>query len=138
MKILSRKKTFTIIEVLVAIFILEVGILAVGSFFASSFNITRNARTETIAANLGSGLLDETLANSFDNIQIVSGKREKYSLDQNDPFYNYEKQVDVTYIDASLNNSTAPTAMKKISVTIYWTVGTKQKTFQIVSIKTSH
>jgi len=137
MRILLAKKAFTIIEVIIAIFILEVGILGVASLFASGFKIIKNARTETIAANLGSGLLDETLANSFDNIP-VSTARERYSIEQSDPFYNYEKQIETSYIDAALNNSVTPTQMKKIVVTIYWTVGNQQKTFQIASIKASH
>jgi len=138
MKILFVKKAFTIIEVLIAIFILEVGILGVSSFFASGFKIIKNARTETIATNLGSGLLDETLANSFDNIPVGTVARQKYSPNLGDPFYNYDKQIDTTYIDEYLNNSVTPTPMKKIVVTIYWTIGNQSKTFQIATIKASH
>ncbi len=132
------QKAFTIIEILVSIFILEVGILAIGSFFTFGYKITKNARTETIASNLGAGLLDETLANSFDNISVETGVRERYSLEQDDPFFNYDKRIDANYIDATLANSTSPTQMKKITVTIYWNISGQEKTYQIVAVKASH
>lgn len=129
---------FTIIEVLIALFILEVGILGVGSLFASSFNIIKTARMETIATNLGSGLMDEMIANSFENVAVGTVARQKYSPDLASPFNNYDYQIDVSYIDGGLNPSVVPTEMKKITVTIYWKIRDNEKTFQIVSIKASH
>lgn len=135
---MKTRKAFTIIEVLVAIFILEIGILGVASFFTSGFKITRIAREETMASNLAAGLLDEEVSNSFDNIPVGAGTRTKYSTDTSSPFYNYEKKIDIAYIDADLNESASATEMKKIVATIYWTSGGSEKSFQTASIKARH
>lgn len=133
-----KKRAFTIIEVLVAIFILEIGIMGVGSFFTYSFKIIRVAREETIASNLASGLLDEEIANSFDNLLPVAGTRSKYSTDQADPFYNWDKKIDITFLDTNLNETATPTEMKKIIVTIFWKSAGSDKTFQTATIKAKH
>jgi len=135
---MKTRKAFTIIEVLVAIFILEVGILGVASFFTTGFKITKTAREETIASNLAAGLLDEEVAISFDNIPVGPGTRTKYSTDASSPFYNYEEKIDITYIDANLSDSVAATEMKKIVVTIYWINSGNEKSFQTASIKARH
>jgi len=129
---------FTIIEVLIAIFILEIGILGVASFFTTGFKITKTAREETIASNLAAGLLDEEVVNSFDNIPVAIGSREKYSIDASSPFYNYEKKIDISYIDANLADSVAATEMKKIVVTIYWINSGNEKSFQTATVKARH
>lgn len=137
MKIKS-KKSFTIIESLIAIFILEIGILGISNVYANSFKTSRVARNETIASNLASGLLDEGLANSYDSLTIAVGTKTRYSTVPSDPFYEWEKKVDVAYVDANLTEQASETNMKKIVVTIYWKEGSSDKNFQIATIKAKH
>lgn len=139
---MKSKKSFTIIETLLAIFILEVGILGISSIYANSFKISRVARNETIASNLAAGLLDEELANSYDNLSVASGEKTKYATDSSDPFYEWEKKIDIAYIgyDANKNlvEQLTETNMKKIVVTIYWKEISDEKSFQIATIKAKH
>lgn len=133
-----KKKAFTLIEVLLAIFVLEIGLLGIAGFYAQSLQITKRARNQTIASNLAAGILDEELAITYENLPTVT--RQKYSIDEANPFYNWDKQVDVSCIDASLNPLSCDDAtahMKKITVTIYWQEQT-ERSFQIATIKTEH
>ena len=129
---------FTLIEILLAIFVLEIGLLGIAGFYTYSFKITKTARMETTAANLASGLLDEQLANAYDNIAVGSGDRTPYSPDENDPFHTFDKKIDVTYVDVNLVEQTTDTHMKKIVVMIYWQVEGADKSFQTASIKAQH
>jgi len=140
MKIKTIKKAFTLIEILLAVFVLEIGLLGIASFYTYSFKITKTARNETIAANLASGLLDEVLENSYPNMVVGEGNKTAYEATPNSPFANFQKKIDIAYIDSNLSASYLPpdTNMKKITVTIYWTQDSGERSFQIASIKAKH
>lgn len=125
---------FTLLEVLIAVFILELGLLGIAGFYASSFKIIKTARNETIAANLASGVLDEQLAVSYDNIHSI--ERAPYS--SSGLFSNWDKKVDITYVDQNLAEQPGDTGMKKILVTVYWQEVTGEKSFQTATIKAKH
>lgn len=136
------RRSFTLVEIILAVFILEIGLLGVSGFYAYSLNIAKIARNETTAANLAQGLLDEELAISFDNLAVGAGTKTDYSVDPASPFANFQKQVDVAYIDASLTPSYTqiPTNenMKKITVTVFWPQNESEKSFQLATIKAKH
>ncbi len=127
---------FTLIEVLIAVFILELGLLGIAGFYASSFKIIKTARNETIAANLASGILDEQLSISYDNLQNVD--RRKYTDDGNSPFFNWDEKIEITHVDQNLAEQTEDTGMKKILVTVYWQETSGEKNFQTATIKAEH
>jgi len=134
---MKKHSSFTLIEVLLAVFILEVGLLGIAGFYASSLKIIKTARNETIASNLASGILDEQLAISYDNLEI--GQTEKnYTEDISSPFHDWTQKVEIRYVDANLNQQETETHMKKIVVTISWPEVNSQKSFQTASIKAEH
>ncbi len=135
-----RRKAFTLVEILLAVFILEIGLLGVAGFYAKSLNISKTARNETTASNLASGLLDEQLENNYSNLSVGEGTKTRYSSDSNDPFYNWHQKTDIAYIDSNLSASYSEpdTNMKKVTITIYWMENTSERTFQIASIKARH
>ncbi len=108
---MRKRSSFTLVEVLLAIFVLEIGLLGIAGFYTYSFKITKIARMETTAANLASGLLDEQLANAYDNIAVGSGERTPYSPDENDPFHTFDKKIDVTFVDVILIEQASETHM---------------------------
>ena len=140
MKSLKLKKAFTLVEILLAVFILEIGLLGIASFYTYSFRVTKIARNQTIASNLASGLLDDESAIAYDNLQVLAGSREKYSAIEGDPFYNWDKKIDISYIDSNLVESYSgpDTNMKKILVTIFWQEYGHEKSFQTATIKAKH
>lgn len=137
-KKLKTKKAFTLVEILVAVFVLEIGLLGIAGFYAYSINITKMARNETTSSNLAAGLLDETLENSYDNLTVGEGTKTNYSADVSDPFYAWQKKIDVAYIDSNLQVSATDTNMKKIIVTVYFQENGQERSFQTASIKSRH
>lgn len=138
-----KKSAFTLIELLLAVFILEIGLLGIAGFYAYSATITRTARNETTAANLASGLLDEESAKSYDALTVgAPATPTPYSTATPNPFANFQKLIDISYLDSNLNASYTQTEanqnMKKITVTIYWTEVSSQKNYQIATIKAKH
>ena len=131
-------RAFTLVEVLLAVFILEIGLLGIAGFYASSFRIIKTARNETTASNLANGLLDEELAISYDNLLPLPGSKVRYSDLDSNPFYDWWKQIDVAYIDANLAEQTSETNMKKITITVFWQEAGSERSFQTASIKAKH
>jgi type IV pilus assembly protein PilV len=124
-----KKKAFTLIEVLLAVFVLEIGLLGIAGFYAKSFQIAKTARNQTTASNLAAGILDEQLSKSYD--ALVSVSETAYSTAP--AFSNFRKQIDMSCIKADLaliDCNDANAHMKKILVTIFWTENNSEKSFQ--------
>ena len=134
---MKKRSAFTLIEVLLAVFILEIGLLGIAGFYASSLKITKTARNETIASNLASGILDEELAIAYDNLEVKT-ESGQYSNDPANPFYSWNYEIRTVYIDDNLAEQIVETNMKKIVVTVYWQEAGSQKSFQAASIKAEH
>lgn len=136
------KKAFTLIEILIAVFVLEIGLLGIATFYSYSFQISKIARHDTIASNLASGLIDEQSAIAFDNLIVGEGTKTRYSDDINNPFYNWYKKIDVAFIDMNLVASYTETEtnknMKKVTITIYWPEGSNERSFQTATIRAKH
>lgn len=123
------------VEIILAVFILMIGLVGIAAFYTKSFQISKTARNQTIAANLAAAVLDQELSLAYSSIDSVS--RTPYSSDTTSPFYNFEKEVTVNCLDASLQEISCATAhMKKILVTIYWQENSQSKSFQEATIMT--
>lgn len=135
--VFAKRKSFTLIEVLLAVFVLEIGLLGIAGFYSYSYGITKTARNLTIASNLAAGVLDKEMAITYDNLPNVP--RQQYS--ETSPFNNWEKEVIVSCINDSLNPlacSDSAAHMKKIVVKIYWHEQQSDKSFEIATIKAEH
>lgn len=130
------KRGFTLIEVLLAIFVLEIGLLGIAGFYTYSFKVTKIARNETIASNLAAGILDEELAIAYGSLTPLA--QDRYSNDSNNAFYNWWRKVEISCINENLDppiTCDSNAHMKKIVVTIYWQ---EQQIFQVATIKAEH
>lgn len=67
MTALNKEKGFTIIEVLIAIFILSIGILAVVSMFTTSMKANQLGRNVTVANRLAQNLMEQVKTQTFSN-----------------------------------------------------------------------
>lgn len=129
------------VELLLAVFVLEIGLLGIATFYAYSFKIAKIARNETIASNLATGILDEQMASNYDDLIVSSGSKVPYSAVPGNPFSNFQKQIAISCIDANLADIACSTSthMKKVVVTVYWTEsGAAERSFQIANIKAEH
>lgn len=138
---LKFKKAFTLVEILLAVFILEIGLLGVASFYSYSLSLSKIARNQTIASNLVQGLIDEQLAISYDSLPVAEGTKTAYSTDPASPFANFSKKVDIAYLNGNLdatydaNPAEAYRYMKKITVTVYYQELATEKNLQTATIK---
>lgn len=135
MKKKNLKFGFTMVEIVVAIAILAIGVVGVSYFFARSTQVTRTASNTSVAANLGQGVIDEELVKSYNELNVATGTKTRFSNDTSSPFYNFQKQINVSLIDQDLNGSAADVGLKKIDVFIFWTEGGSEKQLELATIK---
>jgi len=128
------KKAFTIIEVIVALGIFGLGVLAILGYFAISTQFVRLARQTTVAANLAQQNSEELTALNYKSLAAGSGMRQNFSTDPADPYYPYQKQINISWIDANLAASAIDTGLKKIDVFIYWQGAGGEKSLQMSTI----
>lgn len=126
---------FTIVEVIVAITVLVVGVLAVATFFANSAKLSHLASDESIASNLAQGYIDKDLSLSYDEVLTGVSPLARVSTDSNNPFYNFYEQTTVTLIDENLNPTSSDVGLKNISVTISYQEGNDNKNVTLATIK---
>lgn len=107
----SQKSGFTLLEVLIALILFTVGVIAVAGFFSSGLFASSDAENTAIAMNLAQRRMEEiknfTFANVVDEAKAaVSG------------FTGFEREVTVS------DPSGAPTIadLKDVTVTVYWDV----------------
>lgn len=126
------KRAFTLVEVIVAIGIFGLGVLGLAGFFAASAQTTRVARFTTTATNLAQGVIEEEISKSYD--ELATSAKMRFSEDDNNPFYPYWKQVNVSLIDSDLASSATDVGLKKIDVFVYWPEGSVEKNMQMSTV----
>ncbi|GAI16438.1 unnamed protein product [marine sediment metagenome] len=116
-------KGFTLIELIIAIFILVVGITAVLAMIPSGIQIVSSSKMATVATYLGEAKIEEIISTSYEEIS----NEPKQTL--NLPFSAYSRETEVACFDS--NGSSSPncpgdTGIKKIKVTVSWGVAGKK------------
>ncbi|MBZ9578097.1 prepilin-type N-terminal cleavage/methylation domain-containing protein [Patescibacteria group bacterium] len=124
------KNAFTLIEVIIAIFILAVGITAVLAMFPLGIQIVSSSKMATTAVYLGEAKMEEIISTSYEEI---SGEQQTL----NPPFSAYSRETEVTCFDP--NGSSSPncpedTGIKKIKVIVSW--GVPAKKIELVTLIT--
>ncbi|MFA5047788.1 MAG: prepilin-type N-terminal cleavage/methylation domain-containing protein [Patescibacteria group bacterium] len=120
-KIPTNHRGISIIEALIAIAILLIGILSIARIFPLATKISRSAEETTIAANLAQNEIETLFSLGYDGLGtgLVEAKH-RLATDPSNPFYAYQRQTDVSYVDANLSTSTSDTGLKKVTVTVFW------------------
>lgn len=106
---------FTLIEIMVSIFILSLGIVAVLMLFPSSFNIVSFSKSSTVASRLAEEKIEEIISLPYDSINI--GEESELSF-----FDEFERTVKVYYVDpvADFKEVFLDSGMKKIDIEVFW------------------
>jgi type IV pilus assembly protein PilV len=109
-------KGFTIIEILIAIFILVVGILGVLSAFPLGTKFVTFSRMSSVAIQLAQEKMEEIISQSYDNISSSTEDYGKIS-----GFEAYKRVTEVNYYDPENSTiTTTNTGIKKIKITVFW------------------
>lgn len=138
-------KGFTILEVLVAVSLLSVGILAVASLMGTSIKTSSYSQALTQANNLAQYRLERLQSVSYNNLQVTDTSTAPDDLKRNcsqtdatasRPVYtctptqgitigvrNFTWLYTVTYIDVDGSGTADPgiDGLKRIDVTVSWT-----------------
>lgn len=114
-----QSKGFTIIELIISIFILTVGISAVLYMFPLGTQVQKSSQMATVAIQLSQGKMEEIISKSYS--EIVPGTvEEDYGFDSD--FNSYRRQTEISYFDPE-NPQIVPGSdlgIKKIQVTVFW------------------
>lgn len=121
MKYLKQNKGFSLIEVLIAITIFAVGLLAVASMQFTSIKGNFIARNVTEAITLGQAKAEELYTLPYDHSDLTAGVHT-----QNLGYYNYNWTV----VDNDVLNNT-----KTITLVVQYTMNGVLKQAQIVMAK---
>jgi len=129
---MRKKRGFTLVETLVAIFLLVILLVFIFSIFSTTRQGMRLSENHTNAAFLGRKILNEMYSIGFDN--MVSISKRTYSLqgvNEGNPWVmNFDYQVDVV-TDSIYNDK------KTVWVTMEWQEkkGKKHVTLETVFVK---
>lgn len=109
---------FTLIESLVAIFVLSVGILAILTMFPLGMKIINSSKTTAVGIQLGQEKIEEIISLSYEAISVG----ENIENEMPSPFNFYRRETRITYIDPSsgLQEIDNDKGAKKVEVTVYW------------------
>ena len=128
------KDGFTLIELMIVIFILIVGIIGVLQMFPLGIQIGKSAEMATSAAQLGQGEMEEIISKSYD--EVSAGTIAKTPFDP--PHTSYQKEIKVSYVNPndSLQETASDLGIKKIEITIFWKspLEISEKNLKVISL----
>lgn len=113
LKLTSNDRGFSLIELVIAIFILAIGILGYMSLFGSSIRGTTFSREYTLAATMGQSQIDTLLSTSFSNSNLSPGTHGPFTFLEDRFSANTTYTVDY--------NATAFAPYRKIALQVNWT-----------------
>jgi len=122
----------TIIELMIAIFILAVGLIGVLSAFPLGAQLENSAQMTTTAIQLAQAKMEDIISKPYEDI----GSEAKQTLAS--PFSAYSRETEITYFNPD-NPEVIPTedmGIKKIKVTVSWksALGSSSKKVEIFSL----
>ena len=120
----KKGEGFTLIEVVVAIFILSVGISAILVIFPSGLRIVRSSKMATVASHLAQEKIEEIISQPYADISSEA----KQTLSS--PFDAYSRKTEITCFDPN-GIGLGPdcpddTGIKEIKVTVSWGIAGKK------------
>lgn len=125
----QKKRGFTLMEAMFAVFLLATGLIAVGTVFFQQFNYINKLRELTIATLATQEVIERIRGMGFDAI-VTQDLNAKFNSDQDRPkalnTYLDNPTVTVTLDNYSYGD---PNNIKRLSVAVRW-ISTDDRTFQ--------
>lgn len=131
---MNGSKGFTLIEVLVAMAIFSIGILAVASMQLAGTKGSSSARLSTEAAVLAQDQMESLIALEYDPIAPVQGFDPALNGTRAVTYSN-RYTVDWTVAQNTLNGIALPNDCLGITVTVTWPSGGGQRSYSLDFIK---
>jgi prepilin-type N-terminal cleavage/methylation domain-containing protein len=111
-------KGFTLTELMIAIFILSLGIYAVILMFPLGIRMIKFSQMATQAFELAQKKMEETISNSYSSIPVGTVSENPLPA----PFNAFRRETIVAYVDpnSNLSETSIDKDIKKITVKVYW------------------
>lgn len=128
-----QKNAFTLIELLLAVFILSLGLLGIIQAFILGTQISKINKMSTISSELIQEKLEEEISRGYDALTVGTTTENYGSIADYSAFKRIKKTVcvrssDLAEADCNYDLVNNPDPLKKISVTVSW-----QFPFEILS-----
>jgi len=107
---------FTFLEVIIAISVLIIGILAVLQVFPLALNIEKLNQMETQAVFLAQEKIEEKISRTYQDVQITTEIEDSLPS----PFERFSRETKIVYVDSDLATTTSDLGLKKIEITVRW------------------
>lgn len=111
-----KTEGFTLIEALIAIFVLTVGIVAILQVFPLALNLGSFSEKQTQAVFLAQAKIEEIKSRSYSSISV--GVLNETTLIS--PFDKFSRQTTVRFVDSDLAATTSDSGLKEIDVQVSW------------------
>ncbi len=109
------------LEVTITISIILIGLLSISRIFPISLKASKSAEENTVASNLAQAKIEELFSIGYDNINTGTIEaKHRLASDPENPFYAYQRETKIEYVDSNLNTSLVSTGIKKATVKVYW------------------
>lgn len=127
------KLGFTLVEVLVALSIFVIAIIVIIQLFPVGIKSSISSKHKTMAVNLAQAELESIKGTAYDDVDSES--RTRVSSDPTNPFYGFEKESFVQFVDTNLDISETDLGLKKIIVSIFWQESGQEQDISATYIK---
>jgi len=119
LKFEKSKTAFTLIEVLISVFILAIGVSAVLGIFPFGLQIQKNSQLTTAAIQLAQQKIEQIISQSYEEV-LVGVFEEDYGF--NPHFNNLRRVTQVSYFNPNQPDIPASSdlGIKKIEVMVFW------------------
>src|SRR3990170_7618459 len=128
---------FTIIEVLISLTIFIILALTLFQVYPFQSRVIKESKDTTVATNLAQGVIEEELQRGYENLTVQDGTKERFTTDVSSPYYNFWKEVDVSFVDSNLQPTGLDRGYKKIETTIYYMENGREKSTTMASLSTN-
>lgn len=137
------KKGFTLIEVLIAVFLLTVGIVGVMTMFPLGVQTAKSSQMASVGNFLAQEKFEQLISKSYDDPQLTPGFIiEDYGDITGFEFYKRETMVscvrsgDLSEDVCDYDLTGDPTPMKKVEVEIFWrsSLGVTEKSIKLAGL----
>lgn len=109
-------KGFTLLEVMVAILVLTIGIVAVLQVFPLALNIEKLSQMETQGMLLCQEKIEEIISKAYQDVAVGIEIEDPLSS----PFKEFSRETKISYVDSNLATTTSDLGLKKIEVMVWW------------------
>lgn len=117
----KKQKGFSLIEIVIAIFVLSIGILGLATAFPAGSRIQNGLEFQSIANHLAQEELEELLSATYIDLPVGTIENEAIlgSL-QESPFYLFKRTTEVSLVDSNMLPSQTDVGLKKITIVVEW------------------